>query len=472
MRRVSVAVGGLAAAALLCLLPLFGDPSPGAVVAHPEWARMVLDGLQLLADEPGLNDNAEQAFATLSGRQSRSFAADRYVRSNRVTVESEGRVRRLRPVGGIGEAVYAMSVARPGSYRVRLNITGPAPAEAELTRAGENAVLRRLAVPAGPQMGWVDAGSVALQPGSYHATVLLPEGSALQHVEVAPPCVHPIEPRAGWRNNAVTTGADVAITLLQALDLESELPPAGPALAFDGERLQLETGSRAVEASGSGSSLRVGSRGARVLLAVDVPASGLYTLSALGLAPAGHRWLADGCRTCVVCPSEEADSRWRTILSARLLEGRHVFAASLGPGTLIQQLRLEPKKDSDEDYLATVERLGLTLAAGPVTREKAEEARRFLRSRHLEAVDACGLAATSGTLVADTALGDGSADAGGGGESGGGETGGGGEAGGGEAGGDAGGDGGGGGGGGNVPPPVLPPLPPASPVEPTRFAGM
>ena len=125
MRRVWLAVSGVAAVALLALLPLFGAPGPGDAVAHPEWARMMLRGLELLSDEPGLNDTAEQAFATLSGRESRSFAAERYVRANRVRVDTVGRLRRVRPVGGIGEAVYALSVARPGEYRVRFNIAGP-----------------------------------------------------------------------------------------------------------------------------------------------------------------------------------------------------------------------------------------------------------------------------------------------------------------------------------------------------------
>ena len=478
MKRASWAVGGVAAVALLALLPLFGDPSPGAVVAHPEWARMMLRGLELLSDDQGLNDTAEQAFATLSGRESRSFAADRYVASNRVAVESEGRVRRVRPVDGIGEAVYALSVARPGEYRVRLNIAGPAtPAEAELTRAGEDSVLRRFSIPARPQLGWVDAGTSYLGPGAYHATVLLPEGATLQHVEIAPPCVHPIEPRGGWRKTAVTTTSDVAITVLQALDLESELPPAGEALAFDGSRMQLENGSQAVDASATSTSFRAGGRGARVLLVADVPATGLYTLSALALAPAGQRWLADGCRTCVVCPSSDTDSRWRTILSGVLQKGRHVFAATLGSGALLQRIRLEPKKSTDEDYLATLGRLGLDLgAAGPITREKADEARRFLERRHSEALEGCLEVLRSGTLVADTAVGPGG-EAGGGGEGGaegggseGGGEGGGGEGGAGEAGGGSGGAGGGGGG--SVPPPVLPPLPPASPTVPTAFAGM
>ncbi|HEX9187277.1 MAG TPA: hypothetical protein VGB87_09410, partial [Vicinamibacteria bacterium] len=137
--------------------------------------------------------------------------------------------------------------------------------------------------------------------------------------------------------------------------------------------------------------------------------------------------------------------------------------ASLGSGTVIERIRLEQRKDAPADYVATLERLGLPLGApGPVSREKAEEARRFLdRRRAQRDLDLCGDILQPGTLVADlAAAGPGGTGSGGGGESGGGEGGGGGGTG-----------GGGQGGGGGLPPPVIPPLPPPSPILPDRFAG-
>src|SRR5205807_704781 len=76
------------------------------------------------------------------------------------------------------------------------------------------------------QMGWVDAGRVHLDPGAYTASVLLPRGTALEHVEVAPPCLSPIEPPGGWKAADVLLSEDAAVTIVQALDRESELPPA------------------------------------------------------------------------------------------------------------------------------------------------------------------------------------------------------------------------------------------------------
>ena len=210
---------------------------------------MMLRGLDLLRDSPGVNDTATQAFATLSGRESRAWPAPQFVRSQRIEgIEADG-TQRIRPAGGIGEAVYAFGVARGGDYRLRLHLAAPGPAEAEFTEAGSDAVLRSFSVPAAAAMGWVDAGSLHLDPGAYEATVLLPEGSQLEFVELAPPCLHPIEPRGGWKPTAVASTEDVAVTVLQALDLESELPPAAPPLEFRGSDLQLEDGSRTVAAS-------------------------------------------------------------------------------------------------------------------------------------------------------------------------------------------------------------------------------
>ncbi len=197
---------------------------------------MMLRGLELLTDEPGVNDTAQQVFATLSGRDSRAFPAEDYVRAKQVEMVEAGRARRLRAAGGIGEAVYAVGVARAGDYRLRLRLAGEAPAEAEISKAGEDAVFRRFTVAATPAVAWVDAGVVHLDQGAYDATVLLPEGGSLEYLELAPPCVQPIEPQGGWKPSAVATTEDVAVTVLQALDLESELPPSAGAARVPRQR--------------------------------------------------------------------------------------------------------------------------------------------------------------------------------------------------------------------------------------------
>jgi uncharacterized membrane protein YgcG len=446
------ALGLFAAVALAALLPLYGDPTPDASVSHPEWARLVLRGLSILSDEPGVNETAAQAFATLSGRDSRSFRADRYVRGTRVEPQPDDSIR---AVGGIGEAVYAVGVARPGDYRLRLQLAGGAPAEAEIKRAGDEALLRSFPVPAAEQKSWVDAGVVHLDPGAYNAAVLLPEGATLDFIELAPPCLSAIEPRGGWKAGGVSTTEDVAVTVLQALDLESELPPSGSAVELSGGALRTETG----EADAEAVRFSGGPRGTRAVLEVILPEDGLYTLSVFGEHRGGMRWLADGCRKSLLCPAPAGAPGWRVVLSGRFQRGPHVFDTVIGPDSVVDRIRIEPKKDSPADYVATAARLGLELGPeGPVTRERADEARRFIERLRLEhEQELCGDILEPGTLVAELSTG--------------GPGTGGGAGGGGEGGGTGGGGGSGGGGGNVVPPPVIPPLPPASPTLPVTFGG-
>jgi len=459
----NVALGG--AVALAALLPLYGSTTPGSAVTHPEWARMILHGLDLLEGGGAtVTDTAAHAFAALSGRDSRAWPAERYLSGRNVELVAEDGERRLVPTDVVGEAVYGMAVTRPGDYRLRLRVSSPSPVEAELGPMGTDEIARSFVVPAGPMMSWVDAGVVHLDPGAYDASVLLPEGASLDFVELAPPCVHPIEPPGGWQPTAITTSEDVAVTLLQALDMEHELPPAAAALEYRGSDLVLENGTRAGEAAageaGSGT-FRGGPRGARVVLTAEIPQAGLYTLSVFGQAGGGQRWLADGCRKQVVCPATTAVSSWRVVLSGYFGSGPHLFAASLGPDTVVERIRFEQKKDSADDYVAAVERLGFALPPGTeVTRDQAEEARRFLRRRLTQAAsELCGDILAPGTLVAELASAGAGTGTGGEGATGGGEGGG------------EGGSGGGGGGGGPVPPPVIPPLPPGSPTLPVGFGG-
>ncbi len=449
MRAIRV-LSVLAAVAVVALLPLYGDIRPQDAVSHPEWARMMLRGLDLLTDARGVNDTAQQAFATLSGRDSRSWRAPQYVRAERVERPSpSGNL--IRAEGGIGEAVYAFGIARGGEYRLRLHLQAGEPAEAEFTEAGSDTVLRSFSVDAAPTIGWVDAGSLHLDPGAYEATVLLPAGGELEFVELAPPCTHPIEPRGGWKTASIASTEDVAVTVLQALDLEPELPPAASPLEFRGGDLQLEDGEQTLAASTNGS-FRGGPRGARVVLAVDIPQTGLYSMSVFGTAPGGQRWVADGCRTCLICPNIDPVARWRHVLSGVFPKGLHYFTASLGPDTVVERVRIEQKKDSPVDYVATLERLGLELGpVGSITRERAEEARRFLERRRSERErELCGDILRPGTLVAELTSGASSVSGGEGGP----------------GGGSGGGGTGGGGGGGPLPkPPIIPPLPPATPIS-------
>jgi hypothetical protein len=394
------------------LLPLYGDPRPGAAVSHPEWARMVLRALDLLEPGSGLDDQASQIFSTLSGKGSRAFRADLFVKGTGVETFTEGDgIRRIKATDEVGQAVYPLAVARGGDYRMRLRLGGPGEAEADVTAFGKDKPVESFRVLPASMPAWLDAGSTHLDPGAYHASVHIPRGSVLEFVEFAPPCVSPIEPRGGWRSTSIASREDVAFTVLQALDEESELPPAAPPLEWRGSDMRVEEPS-VLPAAFTGleaGTLRAGTRGMKSVLIADLPEAGFYTLSVFGTMPGGASWLGDGCRKSVLCPVVDPIPRWRTILSGDFSSGPHSFTVTLGPDSTIGRLRLELKKDAPTDYVSTVRRLGLDLGSeGPITREKANEARKFIEGRRLlRALHVCGdVVLPEGTLLAAAGPGD------------------------------------------------------------------
>jgi hypothetical protein len=290
----------------------------------------------------------------------------------------------VRAEATVGELTYALAVARPGEYRLRLRMTGDpgAPAEAEVSALGEGPK-RTFSVVPGALPGWVDAGPVNLTPGAYQASVLLPQGAELEWIELAPPCVNPIEPRGGWKATAVSRTDEVALTVLQALDLEHELPPQAPPLELLGSDFQLEEPTlTTLSVALDDTALRGGPRGTKALVRAELPEAGFYSLAFFGTRGGGQTWGVDRCRRAVLCPDPTSPAKWHNVLSGEFSAGLHTFAVVLGPGAVVERLRLEQKKDTAADYVATVRRLGLeTGPEGPVSRERADEAWRFVRDR-------------------------------------------------------------------------------------------
>jgi hypothetical protein len=400
-------VGVVVAAALI---PLYGDPRPTAV-SHAEWARLLLRGLDLLEPAARVGDQASIAFATLSGRDSLSLRGDHYAQGRGVEPLGEAGSRRVRASAKVGEVTYALAVARSGEYRLRLQLAGDpgTPAEAEVAAAGAGPK-RTFSVVPGALPGWVDAGAVRLTPGAYTAMILLPQGTELSWVELAPPCVNAIEPRGGWKAAAVARTDDVALTVLRALDLESELPPAAPPIELLGSDFKPEEPtSTAIPVGLNDQALRAGPRGTKAMVMAEIPEAGLYTLSFFGTKGGGQSWGADRCRRAVLCPDLESVSRWHTILSGEFSSGLHSFTVVLGAGSSVERLKLERKKASAADYVATLRRLGLELGPdGPVARERADEAWRFVRARHGAGLEqSCGEVVLSETQVASSGPGAG-----------------------------------------------------------------
>lgn len=385
LRRIQL-VGFVAAVAVAALLPLYGDPRNSAVT-HAEWARMLLRGLDM-QEAIQQTTTATQAFAILSWKGSLSFRADRYIAGEDVRVEGEGERRQVVATGEIGEVTYAVAVVRGGDYRLRVQLAGSPqhPVSAELARAGEVKPVNAFTVTPAVAMTWIDAGATHLDPGAYTASVLLPRGTTLEHVEVAPPCVMPIEPPGGWKAPAVLLSEHAAVTMVQALDKQSELPPSDAPIELDASQFHTESGALPVAAGATlDNSIKGGPGGTRAVVLVDLPEAGLYTISAFGLKGAGQSWTADSCLKSIVCADKDAGAdvaQWRPVLTADFAPGRHAFSVLLAPGAALQRVRAERKKDSPEDYVATLRRLGFDVGpAGPMPRNRAVDAMRFLEKK-------------------------------------------------------------------------------------------
>lgn len=381
---------GLVIIAAGALVPLFGDPRL-TPVTHPIWARMLLRALDM-NESVRASTNASQIFGALSWRDSLSFPADRYVRGDGVTVRTGPGAHAVAADAETGQVVYPLTVVRPGDYAMRVRLAG-APdrrATAEIARIGGSGIQKTLTFAPSATAGWVDGGSAHLDPGAYTATVLLPQGSSLEYVEVAPPCLAPIEPVGGWKPTASTSNEDIAVTAVKALDVESELPPADTPIERTGADFQLETPAPGATTNGfEATTLKAGRDGLRALLTIELPSAGLYTVSVFGTSGSGQRWLGDACRKAILCPSQT--SGWHAVMSQSFGAGRHTFTVALAEGAVVERVRIERKKDGAAAYLATIRRLGFDPGPdGPVSWEKAAEAARFIERRRSGLAASCG----------------------------------------------------------------------------------
>lgn len=402
--KASVFIAGAVAAVLV---PLHGDPAAMSLT-HAEWARMLVRALDLEPALP-LNPTASRVFSLLTWNESLAFAGDEYTHGE--GVQSGPGLATAGPGGG--EALFAVAVARPGSYRLRARLQGDPsrPAAAEVTARGKSKAVVRMTLVPPVQEAWVDGGSMELQPGVYNAALLLGAGTQLRRVEIDPPCLSPVEPQGGWRALAPVDRDALAVTTLQAADLEWTLPTAAPPIEVSGRDFRLEAGLRLAAQDEMAEGPRAGPEGTRALVFVDVRDDGLYTIWAEGLLGAGQRWTADECRQVVLCPAREGNPQvqWRPVMTGHFTAGRHFFSVDLNEGGWVKRLRAERKRATPADYVSALREQGFDSGpAGAVSRATAVDAMHFVeRKRRQLEESACGtlrFLRPDGTLLADTGL--------------------------------------------------------------------
>jgi len=372
MRAIKI-TGLLLVAAAAVMVPIYGAQRWGDV-RHPDWARMLVDALDMKDALPE-KAPAAQLFSALSWKNSLSFSADSYLTATGVSLQASGGTSAVVAAQGAdGEVAYPLLVITGGDYRVRARAAGSPdrPLMVELIPSGQALPTGTVTVAPPPAMGWADGAGLHLDRGAYAMMVRLPGGTSMETIEVAPPCVSAVEPLRGWSEDAVADTVDVAVTVVKAIDRESELPGAAPAIEVAAASFQNET------VAGPGPR--------RSMVFLDLPEAGLYTISVRGLVGSGQGWSADACRKAIVCAPLDASldraPEWHTLMTAPFSAGRHVFTVTLRDGATAESLRAEKKKATGADYVATLRRLGLDVGEdGPVSRGKATEAAAFVRQR-------------------------------------------------------------------------------------------
>ena len=157
-------------------------------------------------------------------------------------------------------------------------------------------------------------------PGPTPPSSSCPRAATLSQVEMAPPCVNPIEPRERLAGRPASPRADdLAVTALKAIDVEYELPPACDPDRDHGRRSSrwrrpcTAVEERAKAAGLEAMTLRAGRSGLRAVVVVRAcprPAStACRAFGAPGRAASAGWWTAAARRWCARARAHAAGGR-------------------------------------------------------------------------------------------------------------------------------------------------------------------
>lgn len=367
---------------MVALVPLYGDPRRSPVT-HSEWARMMMRSLNFDEQLEGI-DNADDIFRALAWKDQQNLIASNYKRGTAVSKKGNS----VFADDAIGEVAYDLAVVRSGDYNVRLNLSGALdrPFKIEIRKDGAtDAVGIYEPTGSGAEYVSVDLGWIKLKPGNHTISVAIPPGASLESLQVSPPCLSPIEPVGGWGAAALTSERDLARTMLQALEMESELPPADEPIELRAAKFEIlapETRLGEVGADDDSFELEATFEGLQAVVYAEIPKAGLYSVSAFTTTGDGQTWVADSCRSSDLCPTADTAPKWRTVLTSEFNVGRHSFTVLLTNGAKVGKIRLQRLKTSPEDYVGALERMGFRVGSpGPISRDKAREAMEWLKDR-------------------------------------------------------------------------------------------
>ena len=284
---------------ILLMLMLCGSAVSGdaAQLSQRDWMEQLADSLGLgygLPDEP----QAEDYIQLLSGERSLQVEAEeKHRRSDRVAIKRQtnfGKFSGSGWVSGRRQPVQLhLDIILPHNGRYRLSCVTRLPG-VTFALGGET-----FTASAGSELTYQELGVVNLAAGPVEIVVTLPPGAGIDvlYLKAAPrPQIAPLD---GWQPEQTLQAADLAITMLQALDLLTTLPLSDRVMMVEAERAVAQDGvvvttDRHLGTPSGGKWVRAGHLPVTLTLPVKVPSSGCYQLQLRGTAGPAVRVTAAG----------------------------------------------------------------------------------------------------------------------------------------------------------------------------------
>jgi hypothetical protein len=342
-----LAVSCITAAQAQDVAPRAVDPlaSPGPFVRQDQWADRLAAALGLESAMPA-GAPPEQVFSLLCPEH----ATDVDVAAVSADLP--------RWNGGAGDVPVQLDVPHAGLYVVEVDGKG-----AQRWRAGGR--------PAGdvnptPWGVAVAPYIVPLSAGPQTVVGTFESTSSATRVTLRPYRGVCVEPRDGWAAGQPLRFADKARTLVRALGLEGRLPVEGPAQIVEAETFDRtsphgEVSEHPLVAPASGGLWAVaGGDGAELRWSLEADDAGVVTLLARLHGAKPQVWFVGDAAPRTVQPPPGAEGWvWTEIATLPLGAGPVSVRVRLAPGSGVDVMRLQRRRDADTDYLAVLDALGV-----------------------------------------------------------------------------------------------------------------
>ena len=204
-----------------------------------------------------------------------------------------------------------------------------------------------------PRFQRIDLGETFLNAGMKELTIAMPANGSIDYIEfLAPPLVAVTPLTEWWEPDAPLTYADLAVTVLRALDLQSLLPLSGESILIEAEESSADqsfrTDQRHLGEPHGGFWLRSGAGGGIIPLPFPIETAAVYTLN---LTAAGAKSLSG---TLDERESWQADFppylKENSIDTWFLSPGQHELKIELPARGGVDLLTLLKRRSTAEDY--------------------------------------------------------------------------------------------------------------------------